>query len=78
MAMAIPAIVDPVGVNASLVDHGINGFICITLSEWEEVLENILKNPSILIPMKSHARQKIIESYSLDAHKNNFIDLFRS
>ncbi|MBK8300798.1 MAG: glycosyltransferase [Chitinophagaceae bacterium] len=38
MALGMPALVSPVGVNVEIVSHSNDGFICNNLTEWEENL----------------------------------------
>jgi glycosyltransferase involved in cell wall biosynthesis len=65
MAMGIPALVSPVGVNSEIVDHGINGFICATTEEWKEKLELLVHNPELRVQMGHAARIKIEQCYSV-------------
>ncbi len=40
MALGIPAVVSDVGVNAQIVDHGINGCVCKSIEDWAVYLGN--------------------------------------
>ena len=40
MALELPAVASPVGVNSKIINHGVNGFLCNTPEEWEEALRN--------------------------------------
>lgn len=76
MALGIPAIVSPVGVNKNIVDHGVNGYICENDQEWEEALLKLLRQEKLRIEMGREARLKIIQHYSVSSNKNNFLALF--
>lgn len=76
MALGIPAIASPVGINNSIIDHGKNGFLCSTENQWCESLRYLLENPSETKKMHDAARQKIIQSYSVNSNKMNFLSLF--
>jgi glycosyltransferase involved in cell wall biosynthesis len=76
MAMGIPAVVSPVGVNMEIVDNGENGFICDQPQEWKSALEELLANPSLRNQMGKAARKKIETHYSVDATLKAFINLF--
>ncbi|HRG59738.1 MAG TPA: glycosyltransferase [Bacteroidia bacterium] len=76
MALGIPALVSPVGVNTKIVDHEVNGFICQTLSDWELYIEKLLKDHQLLITMAKQTRIKIIEHYSVKSNTANFLSLF--
>lgn len=76
MALKIPAIVSPVGVNTEIVDNGISGFICDTGQEWEDALTKFLTEPEIAVAMAEACRQKVINNYSVLSNKSNFLNLF--
>jgi glycosyltransferase involved in cell wall biosynthesis len=76
MALAVPALVSPVGVNTQIVDDGVNGFICETAEDWREKIIFLLENRAKCLTMGQLARQKIIAKYSVLANQNNFVLLF--
>jgi glycosyltransferase involved in cell wall biosynthesis len=76
MALGIPALVSDVGVNAEIVDHEINGFICRKESDWYDALEKLICNPVFLQKLSMHTREKIVNRYSVFSNKNNFLSLF--
>lgn len=76
MALGIPALVSPVPPNDLIVDHGINGFYCRSEEEWYDCLKNLLGNPGQLKGMKTAARDKIINNYSVLSNTANFQALF--
>lgn len=77
MALGMPALVSPVGVNADIVEDGKNGFICKNSSEWEEKMLLLLQNSSLRKEFGIAARKKIENSYSVSSTRNVFIGLFR-
>lgn len=76
MALGIPAIVSPVGMNTNIIDHGKNGFLCSTENEWYESLRYLLENPIEIKKMHGYARQKIVDRYSVISNETNFLNLF--
>ncbi|MDO1448856.1 glycosyltransferase family 4 protein [Rhodocytophaga aerolata] len=76
MALGIPALVSPVGVNTEIVDSGINGFICTTNQDWKEHIGLLLQNSSLRIQMGQAARAKVEKHYSVQANCCNFLDFF--
>lgn len=76
MALGIPALVSPVGVNSEVVDHGRNGFICTTTEEWYQAIELLLLDNQDRIDKGREARQKIVQHYSVLATKEKFLALF--
>ena len=73
MAMGIVPIASPLGVNKEIIDHGVTGYLCSDKSEWKTVLNSILSKPTDNHEMGQDARQKIIDTYSLNAQRLNFL-----
>jgi glycosyltransferase involved in cell wall biosynthesis len=76
MALGIPALVSPVGVNTQIVDDGINGFICNNPEDWEKAIRLLLSNRVELERISSNTRKKIEVSYSVKSNTPNFLQLF--
>jgi glycosyltransferase involved in cell wall biosynthesis len=76
MALGIPAIVSPVGVNTEIVSHGINGWVCDSDDEWMETLRAILSEPSRLPSLSDAARSTVVSRYSVESNSANFLRLF--
>ena len=76
MALGIPAVVSPVGVNTKIVDHEKNGWICDSLEEWKRTFIQILSDRSQLVSCSKAARTKIEEHYSVKSNTANFLHLF--
>jgi glycosyltransferase involved in cell wall biosynthesis len=77
MSLGIPAVVSPVGVNTLIVDEGINGFVCSVAGQWEERLKELIKNKKLRTEFGLRGKEKIERSYSVNATKQLFSDLFR-
>lgn len=75
MALGIPAIVSPVGVNTEIVQQGTNGFICADDAQWEATLSQILQSPTILPALSAAARITVEERYSVRSNTGNFLGL---
>jgi glycosyltransferase involved in cell wall biosynthesis len=76
MALGIPALVSPVGVNTAIVEDGLNGYICQSADEWKNNLQKVLADPVLRMQMGRAARQKVEEYYSVQANCRTFLDLF--
>jgi glycosyltransferase involved in cell wall biosynthesis len=68
MACGAAVVASPVGVNAEIVDRGINGFHATTLDEWESHLTTLVRDRDLRARFGLHARQKIVATYSLQEH----------
>ena len=76
MALGIPALVSPVGMNTEVVQHGQNGFICATPADWEASLRQLLADAELRQRLGQTARQTIEQRYSVRANTANFLALF--
>jgi glycosyltransferase involved in cell wall biosynthesis len=77
MAMEIPALVSPVGVNKDIVEHGGNGYWCASFDDWFTRLEELMLNPEKRNEMGKRGRQKVIDHYSVSSNTANFLSLFQ-
>ena len=77
MAMEIPAVVSPVGVNKEIIENGVAGFLCESPDEWFTALESLLLHAEIRMVMGLRGRRKIISSYSVASNSANFLSLFQ-
>ena len=76
MALGVPALVSPVGMNTEVVQHGQNGFVCATPAEWEASLRQLLADASLRQRLGTAARTTIEQRYSVRANTSNFLNLF--
>lgn len=65
MACGLPVVASPVGVNAEIVEHGVNGFLATTEAEWRDALDTLLTDEDLRWRMGEAGRRKIEEHYSL-------------
>ena len=76
MALGMPALVSPVGMNTEVVRDGYNGFVCEDDKEWYAALRRLLANPELRVIQGTAARQTIVERYSVLSNQANFLSLF--
>lgn len=76
MAMEIPTVAAPVGVNTTIIDHGINGFLCTTDTEWTDALEALINDPELRRKMGKKGREKVEHFYSVASNTPTFLSLF--
>lgn len=68
MGLGIPPVVSPVGVNASIVRDGINGFHARTHEEWIDRIGLLLEDEALRRRLGQEARKTVEESYSARGH----------
>jgi len=76
MALKIPAVVSPVGVNTTILRHDVEGFHASTQQEWLTLLKELITNPAKRKSMGEKGRERVIHHYSVVANTGNFLDLF--
>jgi glycosyltransferase involved in cell wall biosynthesis len=76
MALAIPPVVSPVGVNTRIVDHGINGYLADDQDAWYCCIDQLLKDASLRSTMGKRGRIKITDQYSVNSNLSTFLSLF--
>jgi hypothetical protein len=65
MACGLPVVASPVGVNADIVEHGVNGFLASTDAEWRDAIGTLLSVPDLRRRMGAAGRKKVERDYSL-------------
>lgn len=76
MALGIPALVSPVGMNTEVVQHGHNGFVCTTPADWEANLRQLIAEPTLRHTLGQAARATVTQRYSVQSNTGNFLALF--
>ncbi len=76
MAMEIPAVVSPIGVNQQIIQYRENGLFAASPNEWYTALSELIVNKSLRLEMGKAGRQTVIDRYSVEAHKTNYLTYF--
>lgn len=76
MALSIPAVMSPVGVNSEIIQDGINGFLADSSDEWVEKLSRLIESPGLRQQLGEAARKTVLEHYSVESQKNNYLNAF--
>lgn len=76
MAMGIPTIASAVGVNASIIDHGVNGYLVSNDSEWELYLTTLIENEVLSKQIGAEGKKTVEQYYSVETNLNNYLSLF--
>ena len=73
MACAKPVVASPVGVNAEIVESGVNGYLAETPDEWARYLRLLLSDSDARSRMGAAGRDKVVKEFSLEAQAPRFI-----
>ena len=68
MALGIPPVVSPVGVNGEIVRDGVNGFHARTEDEWVDRIALLLEDETLRQRLGAEARRTVEEAYSARVH----------
>jgi len=77
MALEIPTVMSPVGVNAEIISDGVNGFLAKDESSWIEKIASLIENPGLRKSIGMRARQTVVEKYSVDSQKEKYLSCMR-
>jgi glycosyltransferase involved in cell wall biosynthesis len=76
LAIGIPTVASPVGINSEIVENDINGYLCETEEEWYFALEKLLNNTMLRKQMGEVGRAKIEKKFSVKSNELVFLGLF--
>lgn len=78
MALGLPTIASPVGVMASIIDHGRNGFLAGAPEEWRLRLEQLIADAELRARIGEAGRAAVAERYSVQVAGPRLARLLRS
>ncbi|MBR5956744.1 MAG: glycosyltransferase family 4 protein [Salinivirgaceae bacterium] len=74
MALGIATVMSPVGVNTDIIEHGVNGFLASTDSEWIDCLSQLVESVELRRRLGEAARKTIDERYSVRSQEANLLN----
>jgi len=78
MAVGVPVVCSPVGVNKEMVEHGENGFWATGASEWLEYLSTLINDFDLRQKMARKAIQIVEGKYALHIWAPRFLEILGS
>lgn len=76
MALEVPTIMSAVGVNTEIITDGENGFLAATQEEWINKISLLIESFELRKKLGAKGRKTVVESYSFDSQKNNYLSSF--
>jgi glycosyltransferase involved in cell wall biosynthesis len=67
MALGLPTVASPYGVNAEIIADGIDGLLAESIEQWETALDRLLADPPFAAALGAAAREKVVSHYSVEA-----------
>jgi glycosyltransferase involved in cell wall biosynthesis len=77
LALGIPAVASPVGVNSKIIENKQNGYLCQNEDEWYKSISLLLDDSYLRKEMGRVGREKITREYSIQANADLFLGLFK-
>ena len=78
MGMGKAVVLSRVGVNKTIVQHGVNGFLASTSTEWVEALGQLIASSDLRAKLGAAARHTVEQSYSVHAWRDRYLELFNT
>jgi len=76
MALGIPTIASPVGVNEEIIQHGKNGLLASSDDEWIACLERLILDETLRKSLGTAGEQTVTDRYSVKSNSKLFLSLF--
>ena len=78
MALGLPTVMSPVGVNTEIIQDGENGFLAYNEDQWVEKLSQLIESAQLRKDLGSKGRQTVIMKYSVEANKDLYLSHFEN
>ena len=78
MALGIPTVCSPVGVNSTIIQDGENGFLADGKDEWIEKLKSLLHSAELRRKLGAAGRETVEKGYSAKSQAPRVLEVFRS
>lgn len=76
MAMGIPTVASPVGVNTEIIEQGVTGYLCDTPEAWLMHLRRLVLDVDLRRQLGDAGRHKVAANYSTTSNRSAFLSLF--
>lgn len=74
MALEIPTVMSPVGVNSNIVTHGENGLLAESMCDWVDQIGFLVEHPEERHRLGKAGRETIVDSYSVRANQDKYVE----
>jgi glycosyltransferase involved in cell wall biosynthesis len=78
MAVGVPVVASPVGVNREIIAHGRNGFLAPDENAWVEGLARLVEDTGLRRGLGAAGRATVVERYSTDAQASQLVAALRA
>jgi glycosyltransferase involved in cell wall biosynthesis len=74
MALAIPTVMSPVGVNSAIIEDGRNGLLAASHEEWIDSLSRLVESAELRRRLGDAGRETVVGSFSVESQKQRYLD----
>ena len=78
MACGVAAVMSPVGVNADIIQQGVNGYLAGTDKEWIDCLSLLIESSELRQKIGKAGRDTVVQNYSVNANKVKYLEVLKS
>ena len=78
MAVGVPTVASPVGVNVEIIQDGINGFLASTEQEWVAKLQLLISDRALRERLAKAGRETIEQKYAAKLHAPHLLEVLRA
>jgi glycosyltransferase involved in cell wall biosynthesis len=75
MAIGIPAVASPVGVNSDIIRTGENGFLPESSSDWVQILQHLTSHQELRLRIGAAGRRTVEQSYSVESQLPRLVEV---
>jgi len=76
MALEIPTIMSPVGVNSEIIQSGVNGFLAATDDEYVSAISTLIDDEITRKKVGAEGRRTVVEKYSVQAWEKKYLQYY--
>ena len=78
MSLGQAAVLSDVGVNGTVVEDGVDGFLVSSTEEWVEKISRLIDDPTLRKQMGERARLTVLERYSVRSEQQHLLSLLEA
>lgn len=77
MAVGVPVVASPVGMNAELIQEGINGFLAAAEEEWFTKISRLIEYPELRRRISLEGRRTVEEKFSVKVNSPRYLAIIK-
>ena len=78
MACGVATVMSPVGVNADIIQQGVNGYLAGPDQGWIDCLSLLIESSELRQKIGKAGRDTVVQNYSVNANKVKYLEVLKS